>query len=197
VLQKHLFSIQDAYPAIKFICQLRVKAGGLWWAGHKVRVWDVRKTCNILEGKPLRKQLLWKAGQRQDKFKEIQFDNMNWLESRSRDTFWCWTSEFWNGRIKLIEEDAVNFCCRRGLTPWSRIHLKKLIISQLVKKIPSFYRTRIFVTVPRRARHCSIFWVIRIQFTPYQTLFLRSFLILSPTYAYFFQVVPSLQISRP
>jgi hypothetical protein len=35
----------------------------------------------------------------------------------------------------------------RPLIPLSRIRLEKLIVTQLVKKYPAFYRTRRFITV--------------------------------------------------
>jgi len=42
------------------------------------------------------------------------------------------------------------------LTPWSRVLLEKLIISQLVKKLFAFYGTRMFITVFTSARHLSL-----------------------------------------
>jgi hypothetical protein len=47
---------------------------------------------------------------------------------------------------------------RNELTPWGRVHLEKLIVTQLVKKflaqlvkkLPAFYGTRRFITVFRR-----------------------------------------------
>jgi hypothetical protein len=65
------------------------------------------------------------------------------------------------------------------LTPWSRVLLEKLTVTQLVKKFPAFYGTRRFITVfttvchwpPSRAR-----WL---QSTPSHPISLRSILILS------------------
>jgi hypothetical protein len=37
------------------------------------------------------------------------------------------------------------------LTPWNRVHLEKLTVAQLVKKFPTFYRIRWFITVFTRA----------------------------------------------
>jgi hypothetical protein len=42
------------------------------------------------------------------------------------------------------------------LTPWSRVLLKKLTGSQLVKKFPAFYGTRSFFTAFTSARHLSL-----------------------------------------
>ena len=44
------------------------------------------------------------------------------------------------------------------LTPWSRFLLEKLTGSQLVKKCPSFYGTRKFLTAFTSARHLSLSW---------------------------------------
>jgi hypothetical protein len=45
---------------------------------------------------------------------------------------------------------------RETLTPWSRVLLEKLAGRQLVKKFPSFCRTRRFITALTRARHLSL-----------------------------------------
>jgi hypothetical protein len=42
------------------------------------------------------------------------------------------------------------------LTPWSRILLEKLTGLQLVKKFPTFYGTRRFITAVTSARHLSL-----------------------------------------
>ena len=42
------------------------------------------------------------------------------------------------------------------LNPWSRVLLEKLTGSQLVKKFPTFYGTRMFITAFTRARHLPI-----------------------------------------
>jgi len=41
-------------------------------------------------------------------------------------------------------------------TPWSRVLLKKLTVSQLVKKFPTFYGTRRFIAALTSARHVSL-----------------------------------------
>jgi hypothetical protein len=42
------------------------------------------------------------------------------------------------------------------LTPWSRVLLEKLTGLQLVKKFPSFYGTRRYLTALTSARHLSL-----------------------------------------
>jgi len=52
------------------------------------------------------------------------------------------------------------------LTPWSRVHLEKLLNTQLVKKYPTFYGTWRFMTVFTITCHWSLSWARCIQFTP-------------------------------
>jgi hypothetical protein len=42
------------------------------------------------------------------------------------------------------------------LTPWSRVLLEKLTGLQLIKKFPTFYGTRKFITAFTNARHRSL-----------------------------------------
>ena len=42
------------------------------------------------------------------------------------------------------------------LTPWSRVHLEQLIGIHLVKKFPTVYGNRRFITVSTSARHLSL-----------------------------------------
>jgi len=42
------------------------------------------------------------------------------------------------------------------LTPWGRVLLEKLASLQLVKKFPTFYGTRRFLTTLTSARHLSL-----------------------------------------
>jgi len=54
------------------------------------------------------------------------------------------------------------------LTPWSRVLLEKLTVSQLVKKFPAFYETRRFIIVFIWACHLSLSWVqLQILVTKY------------------------------
>jgi len=65
----------------------------------------------------------------------------------------------------------------QSLTPYSRVLLQKLTGSQLVKKFPTFYGTRRFITAFTSARHLSLSWAKSIQsITPYPTSW-RSILI--------------------
>jgi len=41
-------------------------------------------------------------------------------------------------------------------SPWSRVLLDKLTVSQLVKKFPAFYETGKFITAFTSARHLSL-----------------------------------------
>jgi len=65
------------------------------------------------------------------------------------------------------------------LTPWSRVFLEKLISLQLVKKFPTFYETRRFITALTSARDLSLSWASSIQSTHPQPTSRRSILILS------------------
>ena len=65
------------------------------------------------------------------------------------------------------------------LTAWSRVLLGKLTGSQLVKKFPTFYGTRRFITAFASARHVSLSWNSSIQSIPPHPTSWRSILILS------------------
>ena len=69
------------------------------------------------------------------------------------------------------------------LTAWSRMFLEKLTVSQPVKEIIAFYRTRTFITAFITARQLSIFWAISIQPIPPHHTSRISILILSSHYA--------------
>jgi hypothetical protein len=66
-----------------------------------------------------------------------------------------------------------------SLTLWSRVLLEKLTGLQLVKKFPTFYGTRRFITAFTSARHISLFWATSIQSIPPHSVSWRSILILS------------------
>ena len=55
------------------------------------------------------------------------------------------------------------------LTPCSKVLLEKLTGSQPVKKFPTFYGTRKFITAVTRARHLTLSWVSSIQYMPPHT----------------------------
>jgi hypothetical protein len=42
------------------------------------------------------------------------------------------------------------------LIPWNRVALEQLTVSQLVKKLPTFYGTRMFITAHTSALHLSL-----------------------------------------
>ena len=65
------------------------------------------------------------------------------------------------------------------LTPWSRVLLEKLTVSQLVKKFPTFYGTRKFITAFTTARHLSLSWARSIQSMPAHPTSWISILLLS------------------
>jgi hypothetical protein len=57
------------------------------------------------------------------------------------------------------------------LTPWRRVLLENLTVSQLVEKFPTLYGTRRFITVFTRARHWSLSWARDILSTPFPPCF--------------------------
>ena len=65
------------------------------------------------------------------------------------------------------------------LSPWNRVLLDKLTSFQLVKKFPSFYGTRRFITAFTCARHLSLSRASSIQSIPPHPTSWRSILILS------------------
>jgi hypothetical protein len=56
---------------------------------------------------------------------------------------------------KYIEVEAINGS-NNLLTPWSRVLPEKLKRPELLKKFPTFYGTRRFITALTRARHLSL-----------------------------------------
>jgi hypothetical protein len=65
------------------------------------------------------------------------------------------------------------------LTPWSRALFEKLTGSQLIKKFPSFYGTRMFITALTSARHLSLSWARSNYSIPSHPTSWRSILMLS------------------
>ena len=59
-----------------------------------------------------------------------------------------------------------NYVLTYLLTPWSRVLLEKITGYQLVKKFPTFYGSRRFITAITNARHLSLFWARSIQSLP-------------------------------
>ena len=58
---------------------------------------------------------------------------------------------------------SVYFLLTHSLTPWSRVLLKKLTGSQLVKKFPEYHGTQMFITAFTSFCHLSLYWVKSIQ----------------------------------
>jgi hypothetical protein len=85
-------------------------------------------------------------------------------------TFWKWRMYcFWPNIVNI--ESSTHFTVyshthRYLRAPWSRILLENLIGSQLVKKFPSFYGTRRFITVFTNACRLSLSWARSIQSMP-------------------------------
>jgi len=65
------------------------------------------------------------------------------------------------------------------LTPWSRVPLKNLNGSHLVKRFPEFYRTRRFIITFTSARQLSLSWASSTQSIPPHPTSWRSILVLS------------------
>jgi len=79
----------------------------------------------------------------------------------------------------LISNGAHSYNFSYLLTPWCRVLLEKLTGLQLVKKFPTFHRTRRFITALKKVHHLSLFWACPIQsIYPHPTSW-RSILILS------------------
>jgi hypothetical protein len=64
------------------------------------------------------------------------------------------------------------------LTSWTWVLLEKLPVVQLIKNLPTFYGTRMFITVFTQVLHWSLSWARTIQSIPPQPISLRSILIL-------------------
>jgi hypothetical protein len=58
--------------------------------------------------------------------------------------------------IMLKEEYGKKLHETNQLTPWSRIHLEKLTVPQLIKKFPAFYATRRFIIAFTTAHQLSL-----------------------------------------
>ena len=83
----------------------------------------------------------------------------------------------------ISEENLANsylltYVISYSITPWSRVLLEKLIGLQLVKKFPTFYVTRRFISPVTSAHHLSLSWARSIQSTPPHPTSWRSILLL-------------------
>ena len=74
---------------------------------------------------------------------------------------------------------GVNILLTYLLTVWSRVLLEKLTDSQLIKKFPTFYGTRRFITAFTSPRHLFLSWASSIHSVPPHPTSWRYILILS------------------
>jgi hypothetical protein len=81
------------------------------------------------------------------------------------DTFINW--------IRLVTFSAYPATDSVGLSPW-----KKPRVAQILKKFPTIYGTRCFITVFTTAHHSPLSWARWIQFIPSNPVSIRSVLIL-------------------
>jgi hypothetical protein len=71
------------------------------------------------------------------------------------------------------------FCIVYELTPYSRVFLEKLTVSQQVKKFPTLHGTWTFITAITSARHLFLFWTRPTQSIPPHPTYWRTIWILS------------------
>jgi hypothetical protein len=67
----------------------------------------------------------------------------------------------------------------RNVTPHNKVLLKRLTVTQLVKRVSTFYQTYRFITMFTTASQWTLSWARWIQYTSSYTVSLRSTLILS------------------
>jgi hypothetical protein len=63
-------------------------------------------------------------------------------------------------------------------TPWSRVLLEKLTVAQRLNQFPTFYGTKVSITLFIWTSHRTLSWAKWIQSTPWHTIFIRTILIL-------------------
>jgi hypothetical protein len=126
-------------------------------------------------------------------------------------TTMCFTGRVGNAMEKEYSESTVtklseksNFRCklrepayhhRPRPTPQQRV-LEKLIVGQLVKKFPAFYRTQWPITNFTKAHQWTLTWDRQIQSTSSNLISLRPILLLSSHLCLGVQVASYLQISQ-
>jgi hypothetical protein len=82
------------------------------------------------------------------------------------------------------------------LIPWNIVLLEQMTNSQLVKKLPTFYGTRMFIATFTSARHLSLCWSISVHSMPSYSTSWRVIIILSSLYNWVFQAVSFPQVSQ-
>ena len=102
-----------------------------------------------------------------------------------------------NARLSNNSVSVLKYLFTYLLTPYSRVLLKKLTSSQLVKKFPAFYGTQSFITTFTSARQLSLSWASWIQSIPPRPTCWKSILYDPPIYTRVSQVVSFLQVSPP
>jgi hypothetical protein len=80
---------------------------------------------------------------------------------------------------QILKKNILSRSITYLLTPRTTVLLEKLTGSQLVKKFPTFYGTRKFITAFTSACHLSLSWARSSQSTPLDPTSWRSILILS------------------
>ena len=71
-----------------------------------------------------------------------------------------------NFSLHCLKEKLSIYINYSKLTPWNRVLLEELTVSQLLKKFPASYGNRIFITAFTSNRHPSLSWARSIQFMP-------------------------------
>ena len=69
-------------------------------------------------------------------------------------TFTWWRKDKDFSKTSAYQVHLLNY----WLTPWSRVLLEKLTVSQPAEKFPTFYGTRRFITAFTSTRHLSLSW---------------------------------------
>ena len=62
----------------------------------------------------------------------------------------------WSLSLRFLHQDPISNTLTYLLTPWCRVLLDKLTGLQLVKKLPAFHGTRMFITALTGVRHLSL-----------------------------------------
>jgi len=89
-------------------------------------------------------------------------------------------NKYKNLKLKVLKYNYLpNYLLTYLPTPWSRVLPEKLTVLQLVKKFPTFYGTRRFITTFTSPCELPLSWASSIQYIPPHPTSWRSILILS------------------